>query len=324
MYDMNAGRSRCLRPSDESSPGDFDHTNARIFLRRSDDLAFGTWRVSFTPIAKHRELPAQKDASFPRPERTRERKRNAPVVLLSSAIGESLEARAPSSPLLADESPALFSLHQGYFAELWRERGVARARRRKDGRVTQIHDDAVAGAPLSPQFYCAYRSIQATRISPGAHGLKSSAAAPSPPPTPGYHFPTFSPTTPPPSPLGRCFFFTLLLAPPFATGFLSSVPRTPSNSISGRVYRDNFLPASSVLSGPANPESNFRRPDDLTRAGARSRLRRDDTRAESRGRSRRSSGSRRTFLDERSSRPIALLRTGSDFRVGGTGELLAR
>lgn len=39
-----------------------------------------------------------------------------------------------------------------------------RLQRREDGCVTQI---LVAKAPPSPQFYCAYRSIQAARISPG-------------------------------------------------------------------------------------------------------------------------------------------------------------
>lgn len=68
-----------------------------------------------------------------------------------------------SSPLpLTNESPL------SPLREISRNSGEQIARRRADGCVTQIHDNVLAGAALSPQFYCAYRSIQATRISPGA------------------------------------------------------------------------------------------------------------------------------------------------------------
>lgn len=114
--------------------------------------------------------------------------------------------------------------------------------------MTQI---LVARASPSPQFYCAYRSIQAARILPGA--LKSSTAAPLPPAFTSYLF-------------SRLSLFSSLSLDDAATWPLLLVPRlrstsAPSNSISGQVSRRFFF------SDPSARELglNFRRSDDLTR-----------------------------------------------------------
>lgn len=67
-------------------------------------------------------------------------------------------ARPPS---VSDESSFFFAAS----VEFRRIMENRRLRAREDGCMTQI---PVARAPPSPQFYCAYRSIQAARISPGA------------------------------------------------------------------------------------------------------------------------------------------------------------
>lgn len=170
-------------------------------------------------------------------------------------------------------------------------------------------------APLSPQFYCAYRSIQATRISPGARLEILLAAAPSPPPQPpSYHFPTSSPTPPPP--LGRCFFFFflrlfLVLSPDFVC-LLHAVEFNPPTSIA-IIF---FLPRLRLVLLTQNRTFDARERPRWSAFAPRPR--RDDTRVKSRGRSRRSQV---VNVSRRSSRPFELLRTSTDFRRGETREL---
>lgn len=90
-------------------------------------------------------------------------RRDAPVVV---SIVPNWRASRARQVLLSPMDLHFFRCIKG----TWRNYGEWLARHRAPGGcVTQIHDDVVAGTvALSPQFYCAYRSIQATRISPGA------------------------------------------------------------------------------------------------------------------------------------------------------------
>lgn len=165
------------------------------------------------------------------------------------------------TPMVSDESPFFFAA-SGKFCRIMENR-----MQREDGCVTQI---LVARAPTSPQFYCAYRSIQTARISPRARLeiLRDSA---------------FTSRRPPAS------LATTLLSPSLgatATWSLLLVPRPPSvslpassNSIVGQVSRRFF---SSIPPGMRELETNFRRLDDLTSMVPAACLQRDVTRDKSR------------------------------------------
>jgi len=112
-------------------------------------------------------------ARYSNDTRTRNSRGERGTISRSPQIGEPLDS-ASANPLMRSRQwvSSLFLLHQGNLAELWRT-----GRDTVDGYVTQI---LVAGAPLSPQFRCAYRSILAGPYLAEGTDLKSSATAPSP------------------------------------------------------------------------------------------------------------------------------------------------
>lgn len=148
-------------------------------------------------------------------------------LLLSSCIGVSLvcfKSENTYGLLRSTVSLYFFFAASGKFRRITENR----LQRREDGCMTQI---LVARAPPSPQFYCAYRSIQAARISPGARLeiLRGSAFTSRRPPA-SLAVSSLLPLTA--LPLGRYFLFS----------FLSSAsPPAPSNSIVGQVSRRFFF-----------------------------------------------------------------------------------
>jgi len=107
-------------------------------------------------------------ARYSNDTRTRNSRGERGTISRSPQIGEPLDS-ASANPLMRSRQwvSSLFLLHQGNLAELWRT-----GRDTVDGYVTQI---LVAGAPLSPQFRCAYRSILAGPYLAEGTDLKSSA-----------------------------------------------------------------------------------------------------------------------------------------------------
>jgi len=134
--------------------------------------------------------------------------------------------------------------------------------RREDGCMTQIF---VAKAPPTPQFYCAYRSIQAARISPGARLeiLRGRGFTSRRPPA-SLATTRLSLSSVAPLPLGRFFLFLVRLR----------FPRRRIQSLD-KCYNDFF-------SLRARTGTNFRRSDNLTSVVLAACLRRVVTRDKSR------------------------------------------